>query len=128
MSQVEFAFFTRPVAGEMVPGIPTPTVPRVPVAASSSWTRPAIASSVAVVVVAGRRHAAAGELRPVVPERDRLDLRAAEVEPDPHARGFSSLPPPAFKARGGNRGNPARAARLRLAGPREALADRGRHA
>ena len=28
MSQVEFAFLTRPVAGERAPGIPTPTVPR----------------------------------------------------------------------------------------------------
>ena len=28
MSQVEFAFFTRPVLGETVPGIPTPTLAR----------------------------------------------------------------------------------------------------
>ncbi len=48
------------------------------------------------VVVAGGRHPAPGELRPVVAERHALDLRAAEVEPDPHARGFSSFPPPGF--------------------------------
>ena len=45
-SQVEFAFFTRPVAGEIVPGIPTPTVPRAPSVASTSATRPAIVASV----------------------------------------------------------------------------------
>ena len=47
MSQVEFAFLTRPVAGESAPGIPTPTLPPRPVSASRSRTRPAIASSVA---------------------------------------------------------------------------------
>ena len=30
LSQVEFAFLTRPVAGEIAPGMPTPTVPRRP--------------------------------------------------------------------------------------------------
>ena len=34
MSQVELAFFTRPVADEIVPGMPTPTVPRVPISRS----------------------------------------------------------------------------------------------
>ena len=47
LSQVELAFFTRPVAGESVPGMPTPTVPVAPVARSSAVTSVAIACSVA---------------------------------------------------------------------------------
>ena len=45
-SQVEFAFLTRPVAGDSVPGMPTPTDPRTPVSSSICRTRPAIASTV----------------------------------------------------------------------------------
>ena len=44
-NQVELAFLTRPVAGEIVPGIPIPTGAR-PTAASASSTSAAIASSV----------------------------------------------------------------------------------
>jgi hypothetical protein len=42
-SQVELAFFTLPVNGEMVPGMPRPTEPFLPVAASASNTRPVMA-------------------------------------------------------------------------------------
>ncbi len=45
-SQVEFAFLTNPVAGEMVPGMPTPTLPRAPASRSSAATSMTIASSV----------------------------------------------------------------------------------
>jgi hypothetical protein len=44
---VEFAFFTRPVAGEMAPGMPIPTLPRVPAAISAAVTRSRIARTVA---------------------------------------------------------------------------------
>ena len=44
--QVELAFFTRPLAGETVPGMPIPTLPRRPVACSSSATRPWMAARV----------------------------------------------------------------------------------
>jgi hypothetical protein len=46
MSHVEFAFFTRPVAGEMAPGMPTPTVARAPSSRSRRSTRPVIAAMV----------------------------------------------------------------------------------
>ncbi len=46
-SQTEFAFLTRPVAGEMTPGMPIPTVPRSPISRSTSATRPAMARRVA---------------------------------------------------------------------------------
>ena len=45
-SQVEFEFLISPVAGEIVPGMPTPTVPVAPVACSMSRTRPHTAASV----------------------------------------------------------------------------------
>jgi hypothetical protein len=46
MSQVELAFLTRPVAGETIPGMPIPTVPRRPVSRSISSTSPTMAPSV----------------------------------------------------------------------------------
>ena len=98
ISQVEFAFLTRPLAGERAPGIPTPTV------AAASGVRLEVAHETGhrlerrPVVVPGRRHPAPGELRPVVRERHALDLRAPEVEPDAHARGFSSFREVGFKA------------------------------
>ena len=46
MSQVLFAFFTRPVAGETAPGMPMPTVPVSPVSDSSAATRSRIAATV----------------------------------------------------------------------------------
>ena len=45
LSQTELAFFTSPVWGTTVPGMPTPTVPTSPAARSSSRTSPAMASS-----------------------------------------------------------------------------------
>jgi len=39
MSQVELAFLIRPVAGEMAPGMPTPTVPESLTEASIAETR-----------------------------------------------------------------------------------------
>ncbi len=45
-NHVEFEFFTRPVTGEIVPGMPTPTVPRAPVERSISITSDAMASMV----------------------------------------------------------------------------------
>ena len=46
MSQVELAFLIRPVAGETVPGMPTPTLPRRPSAPSIDATSPATAATV----------------------------------------------------------------------------------
>jgi hypothetical protein len=45
MRQVVLAFFTRPVAGEMVPGMPMPTgaLPRAPALSSRRATRVASA-------------------------------------------------------------------------------------
>ena len=40
LSQVEFAFLTRPVAGEIAPGMPMPTVPGPPSSASAASTSP----------------------------------------------------------------------------------------
>ena len=82
-SQTEFAFLTRPVAGEMAPGMPMPTVPRSPASRSTASTRPAMAREGGRVVVAGGGHAAAraGGARRL--EGHRLDLRPAKVEPDP---------------------------------------------
>ena len=54
LSHVELAFSTSPVAGEIVPGIPTPTVDR-PTSASASATRRAIASIVPLVAATARR-------------------------------------------------------------------------
>src|SRR5438094_735273 len=45
LSQTELAFFTSPVWGTTVPGMPTPTVPVSSAARSSSRTSPAMASS-----------------------------------------------------------------------------------
>ena len=45
-NQVEFEFLIRPVAGEIVPGMPIPTLPLAPISRSISRTRPATASSV----------------------------------------------------------------------------------
>ena len=45
-SQTEFEFLTRPVAGDSVPGMPTPTVPFCPVCRSIALTSTAIARSV----------------------------------------------------------------------------------
>ena len=45
-SHTELAFFTLPVKGEMVPGMPMPTVPVCPVACSASSTRLLIAAKV----------------------------------------------------------------------------------
>jgi hypothetical protein len=47
MSHCAFAFFITPLAGEMAPGVPTPTVARRPHSRSIECTRPAIAASVA---------------------------------------------------------------------------------
>ena len=47
ISQVELAFLITPVAGEMVPGMPMPTVPVAPVSASISCTMAHTASTVA---------------------------------------------------------------------------------
>ena len=107
MSQVEFAFFTSPVAGEIAPGIPTPTVPR-------RRSPPRVAHEAGHgpdrrrVVLAGRRDPPAVELRAAVVERDPLDLRAAEVQSDAHARGFFSVPPADFKAIARSRGRDPR--------------------
>jgi hypothetical protein len=46
-SQTEFAFLMTPVAGEIEPGMPTPTVARVPRTVSRSSTSRAIASMLA---------------------------------------------------------------------------------
>ncbi len=45
-NHTEFAFFTTPVAGEIAPGMPMPTVAPSPRACSMRPTRPAIASMV----------------------------------------------------------------------------------
>jgi len=45
LSQTELAFFTSPVWGTTVPGIPTPTEPASSAARSSSRTNPTMASS-----------------------------------------------------------------------------------
>ncbi len=46
MSQVELAFFNRPVAGSMAPGVATPTRAGAEATASRSWTSPATAAMV----------------------------------------------------------------------------------
>ena len=46
LSHVEFAFLTSPVAGEMAPGMPTPTVHRLDTSRSSRVTSPATAATV----------------------------------------------------------------------------------
>jgi len=46
-SQVEFAFFTTPVAGEMTPGMPMPTGGRSPLKRSISRTSDTIAAMLA---------------------------------------------------------------------------------
>ncbi len=43
MSQVEFAFFTRPVTGDSAPGMPTPTEPS-PISPTSAATAATVAS------------------------------------------------------------------------------------
>jgi len=45
-NHVEFEFLINPVAGEIVPGMPMPTVPREPVSSSMARTRPLTAPSV----------------------------------------------------------------------------------
>ena len=47
MRHTELAFFTRPVAGEIVPGMATPTLPVSPVSASMPWTSAVTARRVA---------------------------------------------------------------------------------
>ena len=46
MSQTELAFMTNPVAGDSIPGIPTPTDVAGPMVSSSRSTSPAMAVSV----------------------------------------------------------------------------------
>ncbi len=45
-SHVELAFLTRPVAGEIAPGMPTPTVHRLATSRSSRVTSAATAATV----------------------------------------------------------------------------------
>ena len=85
MSQVELAFLTSPVAGDTAPGIPTPTVPRSPVALSAARTRSGDRLQRAVVAAARRLDAAAEALRAVRAEPDRLDLGSAEIDADAEA-------------------------------------------
>ena len=47
INQVELAFLTRPVAGEIAPGMPMPTCPRPPAAVSATSTSCLTASTVA---------------------------------------------------------------------------------
>jgi hypothetical protein len=47
LTQTALEFLAKPVKGEMVPGKPTPTLPRSPDSRSSSWTSPAMARTVA---------------------------------------------------------------------------------
>ena len=82
LSHVEFAFFTRPVAGEIAPGIPTPTVPGDPVSASSAVDEPGDRPHRGTVVLAWRRDAPAGGRPAVRRERNPFDLRAAQVDAD----------------------------------------------
>ena len=84
MSHVEFAFLTRPVAGEIAPGIPMPTVDR-PTCVSASATSERIASSVPFVASPRRRHATTQDLPTAAIDGDDLELRAADVDSDPHA-------------------------------------------
>ena len=90
LSQVEFAFLTRPLAGEIEPGMPTPSEARLSGIALDFADQPDDLRDRGVVVVAGRGDAPPRELAAVVAgERDRLDLGAAQVHPDPHRSGFS---------------------------------------
>ena len=90
LSAMELAFFTRPVAGLITPGMPMPTLAVTPSWASTSRTRAAMASSVAFVAAGRGWDAVAQRLRAVGREDDDLDLGAAEVDADAvlgHGRG-----------------------------------------
>jgi hypothetical protein len=67
---VELAFLTRPVSGDRVPGIPTPTVPRAPAYERDDGGERRL------VVVARRVDAKPRHLDTSI-ERDAFDLRAA---------------------------------------------------
>ena len=99
-SHVELAFFTRPVAGEMAPGMPMPTVPRACTSLSIDATSAGDGPHRAVVIVAGRRDAAPGRRATVRRERDALDLRPAQVDADAnHEATRRSGASPARRAR-----------------------------
>ena len=95
ISQVEFAFLTRPVAGEIAPGMPMPTCParrrpprrRRPDPRSRRACRRSLPRGVST-----RRRKT---LRAVRVESDRLDLRAAEIDADPEV---ALIPAPVWLA------------------------------
>ena len=83
LRHTEFDPRSSPVAREIDPGVPMPTVAalaRAQRSRSASPTSAAMASSVAVVVAVRRRHACGEPLAAVGVEREDLDLGAAEVD------------------------------------------------
>ena len=94
MSHVEFAFLTRPVAGEIAPGIPMPTVDRPDLCFRIGDERPDRLQS-PFVASPRRRHATTQDLRTAAIDGDDFELRAADVDSYPHApstgRWFRSI-------------------------------------
>ena len=87
-SHVEFAFFTSPVAGDTTPGMPMPTVAS-PTAASARVTSDGDGLDRRAIVAARRRDAMPELLAAIDVERNRLDLRAAEIYADAHRTSAS---------------------------------------
>ena len=83
ISQTELAFLTRPVAAEMVPGMPTPTDAREPARCSSASTERRHRLDGRRVVAARRLDAHSRDFVAAA-HRDALDLGPTEINPDAH--------------------------------------------
>ena len=79
---VELAFFTRPVAGLITPGMPMPTVALTPSCGLGVAHQAGDGLQGAVVVAMRRGNAVAQRSRSVGGENGDLDLGAAEVDAD----------------------------------------------
>ena len=87
LSQVELAFLTRPVAGEIVPGMPTPTTAGAAARLALRLRHHLGDGCQGCLVVLPRRgapEAASGDALPV--EGEGLDLGAAQIDADAHSR------------------------------------------
>ena len=91
LSQVELAFLITPVAARTLPGIPTPHRSHTAELAFQMPDQVYDSGDGSVVIAPRRIHAPPRQLRSGVVHRQRLDLRSAQVDPDPHP-----VPQPSF--------------------------------
>ena len=87
ISHVELAFLTSPVAGEIVPGMPMPTDASRAALALDRLHETGDRRHRGRVVAARCRNPLPGQFASIVGNRNPLDLRAAQVDANPHGCG-----------------------------------------